>query len=211
MDGFDQVLAYAAADFSLGDQQMIQCIKKLIGISSPLPDNPLIIDLGCGPGNITLKLAQLFPMARVVGIDGSLPMLSIASQRAVDQSLSVEFLCSILQNVPSYQADLLVSNSLLHHMHDPDLIWSITKRLSAPGCRVVHRDLRRPSSFQELNYLKHTYMNDLPSVLVHDFCASLLAAFTPQEIKEHLLRFGFTQLSANSENDRYLVVQGLIE
>lgn len=43
------------------------------------PDN--IIDLGCGPGNVTELLSAAFPRARVVGLDNSDNMLAVARAR----------------------------------------------------------------------------------------------------------------------------------
>ena len=68
MNGDAQVQAYAAADFSSGDQATIEAIQRLLFTTSPLPLDPLVVDLGCGPGNITLRLAGLFPNARIIGI-----------------------------------------------------------------------------------------------------------------------------------------------
>ena len=40
-----------------------------------------ILDLGCGPGNISFRLARACPHATVLGLDGSAPMLAIATER----------------------------------------------------------------------------------------------------------------------------------
>ena len=140
MNGDTQVQAYAAADFSSGDQATIKAIQRLLSRTSPLPPDPLVVDLGCGPGNITLRLAGLFPKARIIGIDGAESMLAVARERAQQQQLEISFLCQTLQEVLRGallgQADLIVSNSLLHHLHQPDLLWMVTRNLAAPGCRT---------------------------------------------------------------------------
>ena len=80
MNGDTQVQAYAAADFSSGDQATIEAIQRLLSRTSPLPPDPLVVDLGCGPGNITLRLAGLFPKARIIGIDGDIIKKGIDQQ-----------------------------------------------------------------------------------------------------------------------------------
>lgn len=45
---------------------------------------PLVVDLGCGPGELTLGLAERWPAARVVGVDSSAEMLTQARERDVD-------------------------------------------------------------------------------------------------------------------------------
>ena len=66
MDEAGQVLAYAQADFAASDAAMVERLAQLCG------DDPgtALLDLGCGPGNISLLLAARWPAAKVLGIDG---------------------------------------------------------------------------------------------------------------------------------------------
>ena len=209
MNGVDQVAAYAAADFSAGDDVTIDRIHSLIA-ERPLGNNPVVVDLGCGPGNITLLLARLLPEARVIGIDGAERMLELARQRAADQGLAIVFLHQDLRQIRGLKADLVVSNSLLHQLHDPLLLWRVTSELANRGCRVLHRDLRRPESMDQLNHLQTLHLPDAPEVLLQDFRASLRAAFEPAEVADQLRITGMKQLSIQLEGDRYLVVSGLV-
>ena len=215
MNGDAQVQAYADADFSSGDQATIEAIQRLLAPTSPLPPDPLVVDLGCGPGNITIRLAGLFPKAQIIGIDGAESMLALAREQAQQQQLEMSFLCQTLQEVlrgPLLgQADLIVSNSLLHHLHQPDLLWKVTQALAAPGCRTLHRDLRRPDSDAEVQQLLLKHLQWAPEVLRHDFAASLAAAFEPQEVTAELHKLGLDQLTVLAEDDRYLVVSGLVK
>jgi len=206
-----QVMAYAAADFSAGDQRTLALIDALF-TSPPTGTAPaVILDLGCGPGNITLPLARRFPGAQVIGVDGSPAMLAVARERADQQGLQVDFRCSTLQDLALEPVDLIVSNSLLHHLHQPDLLWWLTRRFAAPGCRVLHRDLRRPVSLAEVHRLQQLHCPDAPAVLIQDFHASLVAAFTPEEVQQQLAAAGLDALSVEAEDDRYLVVSGLVD
>ena len=215
MNGDAQVQAYAVADFSSGDQATLEAIQQLLFTTSPLPADPLVVDLGCGPGNITLRLAELLPNARIVGIDGAESMLALARERAQQQQLEISFLCQTLQEVLKGpllgQADLIVSNSLLHHLHQPGLLWTVSQALAAPGCRALHRDLRRPASDAEIQQLLLKHLPSAPEVLQHDFAASLAAAFEPHEVTTELQRLGLDQLTVSAEDDRYLVVSGLVK
>ena len=215
MNGDAQVKAYASADFSSGDQATVEGIQQLLARTSSLPPDPLVVDLGCGPGNITLRLAKLFPQARFIGIDGAEAMLALARERAQQQQLEISFVCQTLQEVLAGsllgQADLIVSNSLLHHLHQPQLLWTVTQALAAPGCRVFHRDLRRPASTAEIQRLLLKHLPSAPQVLQHDFAASLAAAFEPDEVIAELNKLGLDRLMVQAEADRYLVVSGLVK
>ena len=48
-------------------------------------------------------------------------------------------------------------------------------------------------------------------MLIQDFCASLVAAFTPVEVQQQLAAAGLDALSVEAEDDRYLVVSGLVD
>ena len=215
MDDADQARAYAAADFTAGDQQTIALIRALVSETATGASPARVIDLGCGPGNITLRLGEVFPEAEVIGVDGADAMLKLARDRASAQDCRVQFLECPLQRLNDSPlvgtADLIVSNSLLHHLHQPDLLWMLTRTLARPGCRVLHRDLRRPASPAELDRLQRRHLPDAPQVLIDDFRASLAAAFEPEEVESQLRNAGLTRLTVVAEDDRYLVVSGLVD
>jgi len=215
MDDIDQVAAYGAADFNAGDDHTLSLILSLVSKTASGASPRRVIDLGCGPGNITLRLCDAFPESEVIGVDGAAAMLHLARARAATMHHPPRFMqCSLQQLVESdlvNTADLIVSNSLLHHLHQPDLLWSLTSSLAVQGCRVLHRDLRRPFSVSELDRLQRTYLPEAPAVLIQDFRASLAAAFEPDEVTSQLKRAGLNGLRVEAEDDRYLVVSGLVD
>jgi ubiquinone/menaquinone biosynthesis C-methylase UbiE len=46
-----------------------------------LPSDPKILDAGCGTGELTSRLAELFPNAKILGIDIVDPHLELARSR----------------------------------------------------------------------------------------------------------------------------------
>lgn len=76
----------------------------------PASSPALVVDLGCGPGNLTGLLAERWPAARVVGVDSSPEM--IASARELDQQ--VDYVVGDLRDwAPPAPVDVLVSNAAL--------------------------------------------------------------------------------------------------
>lgn len=71
-----------------------------------------VVDLGCGPGNLTATLAERWPQADVVGIDSSAEMLRQAAAQARFANLSFA-LQDITEWMPSDQTDVVVSNAAL--------------------------------------------------------------------------------------------------
>ena len=72
----EQVISYDEADFSEGEVNLINQINHyLLRKNVSLGEKDLIVDLGCGPGNISEKLAIKWPNTEVIGIDGSKEMI----------------------------------------------------------------------------------------------------------------------------------------
>ena len=77
-----QVDAYAAADFSGTDQAMVERIATLLHSSgASFKPQARLLDLGCGPGNITARLAQRWPKCSVLGLDAADRMIAVADDR----------------------------------------------------------------------------------------------------------------------------------
>ncbi|MFI5892222.1 class I SAM-dependent methyltransferase [Actinoplanes sp. NPDC051513] len=54
----------------------------LLRLAAPLPGRPRIVDVGCGPGAATVRLAQL-PGGHVTGVDLHQPFLDAVAARAL--------------------------------------------------------------------------------------------------------------------------------
>ncbi|MFJ2000367.1 class I SAM-dependent methyltransferase [Streptomyces chartreusis] len=83
----------------------------------------LIVDVGSGPGVVSCLLADTFPGARIVAVDGSEPLLERAQARAERLGVADRFgtLAGELPDVLGeldYPADLLWAGRSLHHLGD---------------------------------------------------------------------------------------------
>ena len=108
---------------------------------------------------------------------------------------------------------MVVSNSLLHHLHDPAVLWRAVAELAAPGAFVYIQDLRRPASAEAVEALVADEMAGAPEVLRRDYRASLHAAFTVAEVHAQLERAALEQaclagLQVAPRQERYLEVWG---
>jgi hypothetical protein len=102
----------------------------------------------------------------------------------------------------------VVSNSLLHHMHDPLDLWRAIRALAAPGAAVLVMDLIRPQSLIEAEQTVEKYADKEPEVLRGDFLNSLVAAYRPTEIVEQLVLVNMKSLHIEVVSDRHLIVFG---
>jgi trans-aconitate 2-methyltransferase len=77
-----------------------------------------VVDLGCGPGNLTASLAQRWPDAVVEAWDSSPEMVEAARDRGLDAHVG-----DVRDWTPRPETDLLVSNATLHWVPEhPDLL-----------------------------------------------------------------------------------------
>lgn len=67
-----------------------------------------VVDLGCGPGNLTAALAQRWPSARIEASDSSQEMVAAARERGIDASV-----LDVRDWQPAPDTDVVVSNAVL--------------------------------------------------------------------------------------------------
>jgi len=210
MDDQTQAEAYAGADFEEAHTRIVQAFD----INFPeveLEGN--ILDLGCGPGDIAFRFAARFPNSSVIGVDGSGAMISLANERRADETQlrdRVTFIEGFIPGAPippgPYSA--IVSNSLLHHLHHPELLWQTVSQYASPGTKIFIADLYRPMSEEDARLITDEYSADEPAILRRDFYNSLLAAFEPKEIRQQLAEAGLTELEVKEISDRHVLIFG---
>ncbi|MBE9098812.1 class I SAM-dependent methyltransferase [Vacuolonema iberomarrocanum] len=103
-----------------------------------------ILDLGCGTGSTTLLLKQAYPDAEVIGLDLSPYMLVAAEDKALAESLSIQWLHGNAEQVPFPDSSIdLIAISLLFHETPPSVTIAILReafRLLSPGGEVLVLD-----------------------------------------------------------------------
>ena len=209
MDDPEQVLAYAGADFEQENQGFADQFFTLY----PDLENPHIVDLGCGPGDIPLRVARRHFTCRVTGIDASQPMITYAEQAVHKAGFHdrVQFLCQRFQDVNlSPPADAMISNSLVHHVPNPLRFWYSLKTLLKPGAPILVMDLLRPESPEAAQAIVDEQAAGEPERLREDFYYSLLAAFTEDEVAAQLAELNLSRLLVDVPDDRHWIVYGQV-
>jgi SAM-dependent methyltransferase len=208
MDEAEQARAYSEADFAEAHDRCVALCEDFVGRDGL---TGTILDLGCGPADVTVRLARRFPRAVLHGVDGAEAMLAHGRARVAREKLAdrIRLTRALLPRdaPPLEQYDGVVSNSLLHHLHDPAVLWGAVARHAKPRAPVFVMDLRRPASIDDARRLRDTYAGGEPDVLQRDFYNSLCAAFTPEEVRAQVRQAGLT-LEVLTAGDRHLVARG---
>lgn len=105
------------------DQQVLKNIPKypemLTALINAIPDNrtnPKILDLGCGTGNITLKVLERFPKAEVTCLDLSENMIQIAKEKLSEYDSITYVIDDFTKTEITDKYDVILSSLALHHI-----------------------------------------------------------------------------------------------
>ncbi len=216
MNDPEQVLAYSYANFEVAHQAVIENFCQIF------PNEPRLntfLDLGCGSGDVTVRFAHQFPESKFVAVDGAEEMLKQAEKLIEQESLS-ERITLHLQQLPNCSFDdnhydAIISNSLLHHLHEPQHLWSIIKQITnnennKADTAIYVCDLFRPQTKQLAADMVDQYASKEPEILRKDFYNSLLAAFTPSEVRTQIDNADLGSLNIDIVSDRHMLIYGYL-
>jgi len=130
----DRYLAYA-------DERGRPFVELLARVDA---DPATVVDLGCGPGNLTALLVERWPGARVVGLDSSAEMI----EKARATTPAVDFRVADLRDwaTGADQVDVLVSNATLQWVPGHvELLPDLVARVKAGGWLAF----QVPGNFEE--------------------------------------------------------------
>jgi ubiquinone/menaquinone biosynthesis C-methylase UbiE len=101
-----------------------------------------LLDVGCGPGTITVDLARRVAPGRVVGIDRAPEVVGQAGRHARALGVSVDLHVSDLYALPFADAsfDVVHAHQVLQHLSDPVRALTEMRRVLGPGGVLAARD-----------------------------------------------------------------------
>lgn len=200
---------YALADYAKPHDIFVAHVIDTVGKDT----TKKAVDLGCGPGDILLRLRKRIPWD-LWGVDMSPGMLKIASEQAANQLHDSHFPINwVLSDIkktglPTHFFDIIISNSVLHHLENPLLFWREIKRIAKPNAFIFIRDLRRPKTAIEADNIVTQHVGNESSIVQIHYRSSLQSAYTVAEINQQLAEVGLKGLHVRELEDRYLDIYG---
>ena len=147
-----------------------------------------LADVGCGAGNLILKIAKKIPELDIIGVDIAPEILDYAKNRAIKNNLDnkIEFKIGSVEKLPflDNSIDFIISTFSLHHWDNPNNAFKELNRVLKKGGTYLIFDFRRDSRKFYYGLFRFVTKVVVPKALkkVHEPLGSIQASYSKQEI-----------------------------
>ena len=205
MDTAEAAEAYDAMEHGEVDNAFVERVLALGAKSGHF------LDVGTGPAQIPILLAQRCPEIRITALDLSKEMLKIAKRHiataALTSRITLEQVDAKALPYPDNTFDGIISNSIVHHIHDSLRAMQEMSRVVKPGGLVLIRDLVRPETPEAAQAFVDTYAAEDTPYQQKLYYDSFLAAFTIAEVNEMLAQMDLQGAVVVQSSDRHWSVE----
>jgi SAM-dependent methyltransferase len=165
-----------------------------------------ILDIGCGAGELSLRLSDAKPGARVLGVDVSPELIAVAKSRATD-SERLSFACAdaAIWRDPMFYPDLLVSRHGVMFFDQPVAAFANLAEGASAGARLVFSCFRDRS--------ENTWAAELAALLPampppEPHAPGPFGFADPEHVHRVLSAAGWTQVRAEPVDFTYVAGAG---
>src|ERR687886_443051 len=205
MDSPQEAIEYDAMDFLDVNTAFAELALELG------PPQGLVLDAGTGTARIPILMCQRRPQWQIIGIDLAQSMLDVGQknleQSGLQQQIKLELVDAKQLPYPDAHFDMVVSNSLVHHLPNPLPFLLELKRVLKPNGAILLRDLIRPDSQESLDAIVERVAADCNAHQTQLFRDSLHAAFTLEEVNELVQQAGLEGVKVYQSSDRHWTVE----
>jgi ubiquinone/menaquinone biosynthesis C-methylase UbiE len=172
------------------------------------PRSPLeILDLGTGTALIPIDICRRTSACRVLAVDLATHMLALARQNIAAAGfasrIQLDQIDAKALRFADGQFDVVISNSIIHHIPEPMRSLQEAVRVCKPGGLLFFRDLLRPDDESTVLRLVQAYAGSENAHSQQMFADSLHAALSLDEIRRLLVQLGFPADSVQATSDRH--------
>ena len=200
MDSLEEAESYDQMDHESVNRQFVSDL-----LVAPVCGK--VLDLGTGTARIAIELCRQQDNCQVLAMDAATNMLEIARLNVAVAGFEycIELRQGDAKSIPlnNDTCDLVISNSLIHHLPEPSISLAEMLRVLRPGGRLFVRDLLRPESAEQVEHLVRLYCCEEPESNQQLLRQSLFAALDLREIQEMAQALGFPTECVTITSDRH--------
>lgn len=205
MDSAQDAHEYATFDNGAVNEEFVSRVLELA------PKTGTVLDIGTGPGDIAILLAQRAPGLSIVAIDLGEHMLAMARENVAHSGLKDRVVIrradAKATGFAAGSFDMIICNSLVHHIPEPALLLREIRRLARPGAGLFIKDLHRPDSLEELRQLVDRYAAGCTEYQRKSFYDSLHSGLTVAEVQAICERIGWSGIEVRRCSDRHWCIE----
>lgn len=201
MDTSDEAQVYNAMDHRDVNRRFV---ADLLEVGADLSK---VLDLGTGTAQIPIEICLQSADCRVLAVDMSVNMLELARYNIEAAGLidRIQLGHADAKQLPHAdgQFSAVISNSIVHHIPQPEIVVAEAVRVTAEGGWLFFRDLIRPDDETQLQQLVATYAGGENEHARQLFADSLRAALRLEEARELVVKHRFPAESVLATSDRH--------
>lgn len=201
MDTWEDATAYDTMDFL---EVNTAFAESAIAVG---PESALVLDAGTGTARIPILIVQRRPQWQIKAIDLSHNMLQVGRENVqsagVQDQIQLEYIDAKQMPYKDSIFDLVISNSIIHHLPDPMPFFRELKRVLKPNGGIFLRDLMRPTDVETVNKIVTRIGPEYDDYQTQLFRDSLIAAFTIEEVQEMIGMAGLEGVKVYESSDRH--------
>jgi len=207
----DDTTAEAFATYMKKFSDLYRYLAQIVATHTS-SSQPIIVDLGAGPGLLSVEIHQKIPNAVVVGIDPLMKMLQLAKENTKEKDFSAfESVLGVSECLPlkNNTVDVIVSRFSLPYWKSPEQSFQEMKRILKPGGKVVLEALNRDFPKWKLAMIKiHMLFNRAGGDVTKYHVDAYKDAHTMEQVEHFFTTAGFTILEKEGKKGewRFIVV-----
>ena len=166
-----------------------------------------VLDMGTGTALIPIELCKQHENCRVMAIDMAVSMLDLAryniEAQAMTERITLAQVDAKQMGFENGQFNVVMSNSIIHHIPEPNDCLKEMVRVTDAGGILFVRDLMRPDDQETLEGLVQAYAGEETEYSRKLFRDSLHAALSLDEIRSLVSDHGFDPSTVEATSDRH--------
>ncbi len=201
MDTLQDAEEYDTMDHSEVNRKFVADFLKIWNGQSP------ILDVGTGTALIPIEFCKQSDRGEIIAIDLAKEMLNLAHKNVTASHMEnrIDLRCENAHQLSFADQvfPVIISNSIIHHIPDPEKCFAEIVRVAKKGAIFFIRDLMRPVSLVHLEKLVDLHTIGASAYQKKLFADSLHAALTLEEVRKIVAAYGFPEDSVQATSDRH--------